>query len=91
MIACITNKHTVLSSIGQLAAQILCIAHNSYLSKNMEGVKEHWAMLVEVAKWWILVDLGGQIFHLGCDVGTLGPQSLTNIFVLSGESSQVKH
>ncbi len=91
MIACITDKHAVLFSVGQLAAQLVHIVHNGNLSKNVEGVEEHWVSLVEAAEGWILANLGSQIFHLGCHICTPGPQPLEKVFMLVSESGQVEH
>ncbi len=87
MVTCITNKHTVLTSVCQLAAQFLHIMHNGNISKNMERVKKHWVLLVALAEGQILIHLGIQILHLGHGVCTFGPQSLLKVFMLSGEAS----
>jgi len=47
--------------------------------------------IVELAKWQILVDFGGQILHLHCHLCALGPQALVQVFMLACESGQVKH
>jgi len=89
MIVCITDKHAMLTTVCQLAAQLLCIINHSDLSKNVERVKKYWILLVELAEWWILVDFGSEILHLRRCLGAFGPDALAQVFMLASESSQV--
>jgi len=86
MIICITNEHAMLTTVCQLAAQLLRIVNHGNLSKDAERVQKYWILLVELVKQQILVNFGSQILHLCCRLGALSPQALEQVFMLASES-----